>query len=114
MTMATGTGKTYVAFQVAWKLYNTKKIRRILYIADRIMLRDQACNKFFEPFGGAREVIKEGKAPKIRDIYFATYQTLYSEKNGKRLYQEYSPDFFDMVLLMSVTDQDTEDEGKYS
>lgn len=73
--MATGTGKTYVAFQ--WKLYNTKKIRRILYIADRnrIMLRDQACNKFFEPFGGTREVIKEGKVPKIRDIYFATYQS---------------------------------------
>ena len=99
LTMATGTGKTYVAFQVAWKLYNTKKIRRILYIADRIMLRDQACNKSFEPFGGAREVIKEGKAPKIRDIYFATYQTLYSEKNGKRLYQEYQPDFFDMVII---------------
>ncbi|MCD6305395.1 MAG: DEAD/DEAH box helicase family protein [Deltaproteobacteria bacterium] len=99
LTMATGTGKTYVAFQVAWKLYNTKKIRRILYIADRVMLRNQACNKFFEPFGGAREVIKEGKAPKIRDIYFATYQTLYSEKNGKRLYQEYRPDFFDMIII---------------
>ncbi|GBF36556.1 EcoAI/FtnUII family type I restriction enzme subunit R [Methanofervidicoccus abyssi] len=99
LTMATGTGKTYVAFQVVWKLYNTGKIRRVLYIADRVMLRDQAYNKFFEPFGGAREVIKEGKAPKIRDIYFATYQTLYSEKNGKRLYQEYPPDFFDMVII---------------
>jgi len=99
LTMATGTGKTYVAFQVAWKLYKTNKIRRLLYIADRIMLRDQAYNKFFEPFGGAREVIKEGKAPKIRDIYFPTYQTLYSEKNGKRLYQEYPPDFFDMVII---------------
>ncbi|MCD6480808.1 MAG: DEAD/DEAH box helicase family protein [Thermoplasmata archaeon] len=98
LTMATGTGKTYVAFQVAWKLYNTKKIRRILYVADRIILRNQAYNQF-EPFGGAREVIKEGKAPKIRDIYFATYQTLYSEKNGKRLYQEYPPDFFDMVII---------------
>jgi len=99
LTMATGTGKTYVAFQVSWKLYHTKKIRRILYIADRIMLRDQACNKFFGPFSGAREVIKEGKTPKIRDIYFATYQSLYSEKNGKRLYQDYPPDFFDMVII---------------
>ena len=99
LAMATGTGKTYVAFQVAWKLYHTKKIRRILYLADRVMLRDQACNKFFEPFGGAREIIKEGKAPKIRDIYFATYQTLYSEKNGNRLYQEYPPDFFDMIII---------------
>ena len=98
LTMATGTGKTYVAFQVAWKLYNTKKIRRILYIADRVILRNQAYNQF-EPFNGAREVIKEGRAPSIRDIYFATYQTLYSERNGKRLYRNYSPDFFDMIII---------------
>ncbi len=98
LTMATGTGKTEVAFWVSWKLYQTGKLRRILYIADRIMLRDQAYNRF-EPFGGAREVIKEGKAPQIRDIYFATYQSLYSEKNGKRLYREYPPDFFDMIII---------------
>jgi len=98
LTMATGTGKTEVAFWVSWKLYNTNKVRRILYIADRVMLRDQAFMRF-EPFGGKREVIKEGKAPNIRDIYFATYQTLYSERDGKRLYQEYPPDFFDMVII---------------
>lgn len=98
LTMATGTGKTEVAFWIAWKLYNTKNVRRILYIADRIMLRDQAYNRF-EPFGGAREIIKEGNAPKIRDIYFATYQTLYSEKDGKRLYMEYPQSFFDMVII---------------
>jgi len=98
LTMATGTGKTYVAFQVVWKLRNTHKIRRVLYIADRIMLRNQAYNQF-EPFEEAREVIKEGKAPKIRDIYFATYQSLYSEKNGKRLYREYPTNFFDMVII---------------
>ena len=98
LTMATGTGKTEVAFWVAWKLYKTEKIRRILYIADRIMLRNQAYNRF-EPFGDAREIIKEGETPRIRDIYFATYQTLYSEKDGKRLYQEYPPDFFDMVII---------------
>jgi type I restriction enzyme R subunit len=66
LTMATGTGKTYVAFQVAWKLYNTKKVRRILYIADRIILRNQAYNHF-EPFGGAREIIKEGKTSQKQD-----------------------------------------------
>ncbi len=98
LTMATGTGKTEVAFWVAWKLYNTKKVRRILYITDRVMLRKQAYNRF-EPFGDAKEIIKEGKTPKIRDIYFSTYQTLYSEKNGKRLYQEYQPDFFDMIII---------------
>ncbi|WP_246167942.1 EcoAI/FtnUII family type I restriction enzme subunit R [Thermosulfurimonas marina] len=98
LTMATGTGKTEIAFWITWKLYHTHKVRRVLYIADRIMLRDQAYNRF-EPFEGKREIIKEGKASQIRDIYFATYQTLYSEKNGKRLYQEYPPDFFDMVII---------------
>ncbi|MEO0147855.1 MAG: DEAD/DEAH box helicase family protein [candidate division WOR-3 bacterium] len=98
LTMATGTGKTEVAFWVVWKLYNTGKIRRVLYVADRVMLRDQAYNRF-EPFEGRREIIKEGNAPKIRDIYFATYQTLYSKRDGKRLYKEYPPDFFDMVII---------------
>ena len=67
-------------------------------MADRVILRDQAYNHF-EPFGGAREIIKEGHTPQIRDIYFATYQTLYTEKNGKRLYQNYPSDFFDMVII---------------
>ncbi len=98
LTMATGTGKTEVAFWVVWKLYHTKKIRRVLYIADRTMLRDQAYNRF-EPFGNKRDMIIEGKTPTIRDIYFATYQTLYSEKDGKRLYRNYPPDFFDMVII---------------
>ncbi len=98
LTMATGTGKTEVAFWVVWKLYHTKKIRRVLYIADRTMLRDQAYNRF-EPFGNKRDMIIEGKTPTTRDIYFATYQTLYSEKDGKRLYRNYPPDFFDMVII---------------
>ncbi|AGB05284.1 helicase, type I site-specific restriction-modification system restriction subunit [Aciduliprofundum sp. MAR08-339] len=98
LTMATGTGKTEVAFWVVWKLYHTKKIRRVLYIADRTMLRDQAYNRF-EPFGKKRDLIIEGKTPNIRDIYFATYQTLYSEKDGNRLYRNYPPDFFDMVII---------------
>ncbi len=98
LTMATGTGKTEVAFWVVWKLYNTGKIRRVLYVADRIMLRDQAYNRF-QAFESSREIIKEGNAPKIRDIYFATYQSLYSERNGKRLYQEYEENFFDMIII---------------
>ncbi len=98
LTMATGTGKTEVAFWVVWKLYHTKKIRRVLYIADRTMLRDQAYNRF-EPFGNKRDMIMEGKTPTTRDIYFATYQTLYSEKDGKRLYRNYPPDFFDMIII---------------
>ncbi|MEM3452732.1 MAG: DEAD/DEAH box helicase family protein, partial [Candidatus Hadarchaeum sp.] len=99
VTMATGSGKTYVAFQVAWKLFKTRKIRRILYLVDRIFLRDQAYQQFF-PFGDAREEFTETKEiNKTKDIYFVTYQTLYSERDGKRIYELFDPSFFDMVII---------------
>jgi type I restriction enzyme R subunit len=99
LTMATGSGKTYVAFQIAWKLYKTKRIRRILYLVDRIFLRRQAHDTFF-PFGAAREELAGAESiPKHKDIYFATYQTLYSEKDGKRVYELFDPNFFDMVII---------------
>lgn len=99
LTMATGSGKTYVAFQIAWKLWKTRKIRRILYLVDRIFLRRQAYDAFY-PFGNAREeLVGMEKIPKHKDIYFATYQTLYSERDGKRVYEFFEPDFFDMVVI---------------
>lgn len=99
ITMATGSGKTYVAFQIVWKLYQTRRIRRVLYLVDRIFLRKQAYEAFF-PFGNAREeLIGVETIPKHKDIYFATYQTLYSEKDGKRVYQLFEPNFFDMIII---------------
>lgn len=97
--MATGTGKTYVAFQISWKLKKSGYFKRILYIADRIFLRDQAHNNEFYPFGNSRAIIKEGKALKTRDIYFSMYQSLYCEQEDKRLYQEYPSDFFDLIII---------------
>lgn len=98
LTMATGTGKTYVAFQVVWKLVKSGYFRRVLYLADRLFLRDQAYNEF-SAFGDARDIIEEGKAPKTRDIYFSIYQSMYSGVEGNRLYQQYPPDFFDLVII---------------
>ncbi|MGQ9507627.1 MAG: EcoAI/FtnUII family type I restriction enzme subunit R [Candidatus Bathycorpusculaceae bacterium] len=98
LTMATGTGKTYVAFQVVWKFVKSGYFRRVLYLADRIFLRDQAYNEF-SAFGDARDIIEEGKAPKTRDIYFSIYQAMYSGEEGNRLYQQYPPDFFDLVII---------------
>ena len=99
LTLATGTGKTYVASQVVWKLWKAKQIEKVLYLTDRAeVLRDQAYD-MFKALGDARAKIIEGKTPTKRDIYFATYQTLYSIHNNKRMYQEYSPDFFDMVII---------------
>jgi type I restriction enzyme R subunit len=98
LTMATGTGKTYVAFQVVWKLVKSGYFRRVLYLADRLFLRDQAYNEF-SAFGDARAIIEEGKAPKTRDIYFSIYQAMYSGEEGNRLYQQYPPDFFDLIII---------------
>jgi len=98
LTMATGSGKTYVAFQIVWKLYHSGKVRRVLYLVDRIFLREQAYNTF-EPFGNARIELTSENVTMSRDIYFATYQTLYSEKNGKKIYELFDRDFFDMVII---------------
>lgn len=99
VTMATGSGKTKVAFQIAWKLYQSGYLKRILFIADRTMLRDQAHTFEFEPFKDARYKIEEGKADQVRDIYFTTYQTLYADKNGKKIFESYPKDFFDLVII---------------
>lgn len=99
IAMATGSGKTKVAFQVVWKLYNSGYLKRVLFVADRKLIRDQAFELEFGPLKDAREKIIEGKAPQVRDIYFTTYQTLYTEKNGKRLFETYDPKFFDLVII---------------
>jgi len=98
LNLATGTGKTTIAFQIAWKLKQAKQIRRVLFLADRNVLRDQAFNTF-EPFGNARGYIEEGQAPTARDIYFSIYQAMWSEKDGKRIFEQYPKDFFDLIII---------------
>jgi len=100
--MATGTGKTYVAFQVVWKLVKSGYFQRVLYIADRVFLCDQARNEF-GPFKDARALITEGEAPKHRKVYFSIYQALYSGDVRSKLYQQYPPDFFDLIISTNVT-----------
>jgi len=98
LTMATGSGKTYVAFQIAWKLRKSNFLKKILFIVDRVYLRNQAYNAF-EAFGNGRWELKGDNFNFAKDVYFATYQTLYSEKNGKRVYQHFDPDYFDLVII---------------
>ena len=98
LTMATGTGKTYVAFQIVWKLVKSGYFQRVLYIADRIFLRDQAYSEF-SPFGDARAIIESGETPKNRQIYFSIYQSLYSGEGESKVYRQYPPDFFDLVII---------------
>src|SRR3989344_5253141 len=95
LTMATGTGKTYAAFQIVWKLVKSRTAHRVLFLTDRIILRDDAYSRDFEPFGEARCKIEGGGFNDTRDIYFSTYQTLFAND----LYKKIPPDFFDLVII---------------
>lgn len=94
ITMATGTGKTVVAFQISWKLWSARWNRtgdyrkpRILFLADRNVLVDDPKDKTFTPFGDARHKIEGGKAVKSREIYFAIYQSIASDERRPGLYK---------------------------
>ena len=106
LTMATGTGKTFVAFQIAWKLWSSRwnhdgayRHPRILYLADRNILVDDPKDKMFAPFGDARHKIEHGEVIKSREMYFAIYQAIARDERRPGLYQEYTPDFFDLIIV---------------
>ena len=106
LTMATGTGKTVVAFQICWKLWNSRwnkngahRRPRILYLADRNILIDDPMAKTFAPFGDARWKIANGNAILSREMYFATYQAIAADVNRPGLYREYPADFFDAIVI---------------
>jgi len=106
LTMATGTGKTFVAFQICWKLWSSRWNRtrehrrpRILYLADRNILIDDPMAKTFTPFGDARHKIEGGIATKSREMYFAIYQAIAKDERRPGLYREYPPDFFDLIIV---------------
>jgi type I restriction enzyme R subunit len=103
-TMATGTGKTCVAFQVCWTLWNSRWNRtgeyrrpKILFLADRNILVDDPMAKMFAPFGDARHKITGGEAVQSRDMYFGIYQAL--SNAGTELFRQYRPDFFDLIVV---------------
>lgn len=105
LTLATGTGKTIVAFQICWKLWSSRWNRtgeyrhpKILYLADRNILIDDPKDKDFAPFGDARKKI-EGEAVKGREMYFAIYQAIAKDERRPGLFREYAPDFFDLIIV---------------
>ena len=107
ITMATGTGKTVVAFQICWKLWSSKwnskadptRKPRILYLADRNFLVDDPKDKTFAPFGDARWKLEGGVVTHSRELYFSTYQSIAKDSNRPGLYKEFAPDFFDLILV---------------
>jgi type I restriction enzyme R subunit len=104
--MATGTGKTLVAFQISWKLWNHRWNRtgehrrpKILFLADRNILVDDPKDKTFAAFGDARHKIEGGEVIKSREMYFAIYQAIARDERRPGLYREYAPDFFDLIVV---------------
>lgn len=100
LVMATGTGKTYTAFNIIWRLWKSKIKKRILFLADRNALLTQTKNGDFSPFGNdIMHIIKNRKIDKSYQIYFALYQGLTSNDEEKNAYKEFSKDFFDLVVI---------------
>ena len=118
LTLATGTGKTFIAFQIAWKLFQSRwnlvdgkteveptRRPRILFLADRNILADQAYNAFsaFDDKALVRidpsDIRKKGRVPKNGNIFFTIFQTFMSGANGAPYFGEYPPDFFDFIII---------------
>ena len=113
LTLATGTGKTFIAFQIAWKLFHSRwnlsrnptRRPRILFLADRNILANQAYNEFsafhedamvrIDPAG----IHKKGKVPTNGSLFFTIFQTFMSGPNDTPYFGEYPPDFFDFIVI---------------
>ncbi len=99
LVMATGTGKTFTAFQIIWRLWKSKTKKRILFLADRNILVDQARTNDFKPFGPAMTKIQNRKTDKSYEIYLSLYQAVTGSEEEKNIYKQFSPDFFDLIVI---------------
>ena len=125
LVMATGTGKTYTAFQIIWRLWKAGQKKRILYLADRNILIDQTMVNDFRPFGGTMAKLSTGAKTIERadgtttdltlaldkdadnkrrintayEIYLGLYQAITGPEEGQKLFKEFSPGFFDLIVI---------------
>ena len=126
LTLATGTGKTYIAFQICWKIFKahwnvdgTERLPRILFLADRNILSNQALNDFgqFDENAMCRitpeSIAKSKGVPKGPSIYFSIFQTMMTTLNGKFVYENYPEDFFDLVIIDECHRGAANDESRW-
>ena len=99
LVMATGTGKTYTAFQIIWRLWKAGIKKRILFLVDRNNLVNQTLTNDFKPFGSAMTKIQKRQVDKSYEIYLSLYQAVSSPEDEKNIYKQFSPDFFDLVIV---------------
>lgn len=99
LVMATGTGKTYTAFQIIHRLWKSGTKKRILFLADRNSLIDQTRRGDFKHFKDKMTVVKHRMVDKSYEIYLALYQGLSGNEEEKNIYKQFSPDFFDLIVV---------------
>ena len=110
LVMATGTGKTYTAFQIIWRLWKAGHRKRILFLADRNVLVDQTMVNDFRPFGeamaklstSAKTIQRDGGAHRVDaayEIYLGLYQAITGPEDNQKIYREFSRGFFDLIVI---------------
>ena len=99
LVMATGTGKTFTAFQIIWRLWKSGAKKRILFLVDRNILADQTKTNDFKPFGAAMTKITNRQADKSYEIYLSLYQAVTGVEEESNIYKQFSPDFFDLIVI---------------
>ncbi|AWN15323.1 EcoAI/FtnUII family type I restriction enzme subunit R [Salinisphaera sp. LB1] len=99
LVMATGTGKTFTAFQIIWRLWKAGEKKRILFLADRNVLVNQAKNNDFKPFGQAMTKVSNRTVDKSYEIYLALYQAVSGSEEEKNIYKQFSQEFFDLIVI---------------
>ena len=99
LVMATGTGKTYTAFQIIYRLWKARTKKRILFLADRNILVDQTMSNDFKEFEDKMIKINRNKISKAHEIYLGLYQSMTGTEDWQQIFKEYSPDFFDLIII---------------
>ncbi|EAS1136560.1 DEAD/DEAH box helicase [Salmonella enterica] len=99
LVMATGTGKTYTAFQIIWRLWKAKSKKRILFLADRNILVDQTKNNDFLPFGTAMTKVTGRTIDPAFEIHLALYQAITGPEEDQKAFKQVAPDFFDLIVI---------------
>ena len=94
-----GTGKTYTAFQIVHRLWKSGTKKRILFLADRTALIDQTMSGDFKHFGPTMTRLSRKNTSKAHEIYLSLYQSVSGSEEEQNVYKEYSPDFFDLIIV---------------
>lgn len=99
LVMATGTGKTYTAFQIIWRLWKSRRKKRILFLADRNILVDQTRLNDFQPFGQSMTKVTGRTIDPAFEVHLALYQALTGPDEAQKAYKQVGRDFFDLIVI---------------